>query len=180
MGKTPLLPLGIAIVLGLLALACGDGERQAVPETPSPGTTSSPERAVEGASPSPSASDVDKAFAGEDIPPIADDKTVSTARNTLVNFTLTAADADSTCGSPGIDVVSLPANGTVYLAPPVGCANANPDGPASESPPATISLLSLYVPDSSFCGTDSFTYAAVNDGDFSAEATVTITVACLP
>lgn len=178
MGKTWLLPLGIGIVLALLALACGDGGRQAVPEKSTPGTTSTPETAEEAASPSPSASDVDKASAGEDIPPIADDKAVSTARNTLVNFTLTAADADSPCGSPAIDVVSLPANGTVYLAPPVGCANANPDDPDLEGPPATISMLSLYVPDSSFCGSDSFTYAAVNDGDFSAEATVTITVAC--
>jgi|GEM_PF-5987214 len=165
-----LLPLGIGIILTVFA--CGQGA-----DTDQTGT---PEVTIQETSPSPTAYADNTTFDQVDDPPVAENKTASTPQDTAVNISLTAIDADSTCASPEIDVVALPAHGTIYLAPPVGCVNANPDDPLLEGPPSSISMLSLYVPDNSFCGSDSFTYAAVNDGDFSVVATVTIRIACPP
>jgi|GEM_PF-2181539 len=126
-----------------------------------------------------------------DDPPVAAAKTVGTSHNTAVNITLTATDVDSPCLFPEISIVTPPANGSAFLNPPVTCQS--PFGVFGFEPPASISQVASYQPNPSFCGTDTFTYAAVNGvGDlidgvgtqqapglvFSSPATVTVVVSC--
>lgn len=111
-----------------------------------------------------------------DDPPVATAKTATTNHNTAVNITLTATDVDDPCDFPEISIVTPPANGSAFLNPPVTCQN--PFGTFGAEPPASISQIASYQPNPSFCGTDTYAYAVVNDGDFSQPATVTVTVVC--
>lgn len=113
-----------------------------------------------------------------DDPPTAAAKTATTNHNTAVAIVLTAVDVDDPCDDlgPEIDVVTPPANGSAALNPPVSCQN--PFGTFGDEPPASISQIATYTPNASFCGTDSFTYTAINNDDFASPATVTVTVVC--
>jgi hypothetical protein len=85
-------------------------------------------------------------------PPVANDQTVTTSKNTATSITLTATDADN--DPLTYSIVTQPANGSL-----------------SGTPPSVI-----YTPNSNYVGPDGFTFKA-NDGTADSNvATVTITI----
>jgi VCBS repeat-containing protein len=105
-------------------------------------------------------------IAGND-PPVADDKTETTAEDTPKTVTLSATDVDTT--SLTFSVATGPTHGSLD---PIGAVTCVPDGLGG----ATCTADVLYTPAPDYNGDDSFTYQA-NDGLVdSAAATVSITV----
>ncbi len=95
-------------------------------------------------------------------PPTAADLAVSTPQDTALGVTLAATD-DSTCELT-FSIVTGPTHGSLGAIGPNPCA--------SNSDTASV----LYTPTAAYVGPDSFTYRAFDGTDFSAPATVSITV----
>ena len=95
-------------------------------------------------------------------PPSAADLAVSTPQDTALSVILAATD-DATCELT-FSIVTGPAHGTLGAIGPIACA--------SNSDTASV----LYTPTAAYVGPDSFTYRAFDATDFSAPATVSITV----
>ena len=97
--------------------------------------------------------------------PVAQDKSTSSQKNTLVGITLTASDAE-TCDL-AFSIVTGPSNGSLSAITNNACLGAGP---------YTASASVTYTPTADFIGSDSFTYK-VNDGaSDSNTATVSIAV----
>lgn len=91
-------------------------------------------------------------------PPELEDQTVTTAKNTALEVTLSGEDAEGDALS--FQIASAPGNGTL--------------GAFTELSARSVRLV--YTPDEDFSGTDSFTYTANDGTDDSDPATVTVTV----
>ncbi|BAV05896.1 gliding motility-associated C-terminal domain-containing protein [Filimonas lacunae] len=88
---------------------------------------------------------------------VADNATTTTGSAVIIDVTANDTDSDGTVNKGSVNVVSLPANGSVSVNAATGVVT--------------------YTPNSGFTGTDSFTYTVEdNSGNVSNAVTVTITV----
>ncbi|MFK5969078.1 MAG: Ig-like domain-containing protein [Candidatus Marithrix sp.] len=110
------------------------------------------------------------------IPPIADDKTVTSTPNdaTAKVNDLSATDSDGTVEFFNITTIPVSSQGILYLGNPN--TGGNPIFASQELTPAEITNI-YFQPNSSFIGQVEFTYIATdNNGSESESATVTIPV----
>lgn len=102
-------------------------------------------------------------------PPTAQNDSVTTPEDTLLEITLTATDPE-TCELTSFSILTPPIHGDLGTLTAQTCVGGSPN---------TDSVLVDYTPDSLYSGPDSFTWRANDGTDNSNTATITITVSSI-